>query len=79
MHSKEKKTIDTVLAIRKLWEGETGFRDLFAKLFYGKDMEFGMFALHKTGFVVNDREVGRTKCVCGEDDYYDDGTKFSLK
>ena len=47
--------------------------------FSGKDMEFGMFELHKTGFVVNDREVGRTKCVCGEDDYYDDGTKFSVK
>ena len=43
---------------------------------YAKDIEFGFFETKKIGFVVNDREVGRTKCFSGEDEYYDDGTKF---
>lgn len=44
-----------------------------------KDIEFGMFEVKKIGFVVNDREVGRTKCFSGEDEYYDDGTKFKAE
>lgn len=44
-----------------------------------KDIEFGMFETRKIGFVVDDREVGRTKCFSGEDEYYDDGSKFDVK
>lgn len=43
-----------------------------------KAIEFGMFEVQKIGFVVDDHEVGKTKCFSGEDEYYDDGLKFSV-
>lgn len=44
-----------------------------------KAIEFGMFEVQKIGFVVDDHEVGKTKCFSGEDEYYDDGLKFSVR
>ncbi len=44
-----------------------------------KDLEFSAFEVQKIGFVVDDHEVGKTKCFSGEDEYYDDGLKFNVK
>ena len=33
----------------------------------------------ESGFVVDDHEVGKTKCFSGEDEYYDDGIKLGVK
>ncbi len=44
-----------------------------------KDIEFSAFEVQKIGFVVDDHEVGKTKCFSGEDEYYDDGLKFNVK
>lgn len=43
-----------------------------------KDLEFSAFEVQKIGFVVDDHEVGKTKCFSGEDEYYDDGLKFNV-
>ena len=43
-----------------------------------KDIEFEMFEVKKIGFVVDDHEVGKTKCFSGEDEYYDDGLRFDV-
>ncbi len=43
-----------------------------------KEIEFGMFEVQKIGFVVDDHEVGKTKCFSGEDEYYDDGIRFDV-
>ncbi|MBE6639545.1 MAG: hypothetical protein E7616_08900 [Ruminococcaceae bacterium] len=44
-----------------------------------KDLEFSAFEVQKIGFVIDDHEVGKTKCFSGEDEYYDDGLKFNVK
>lgn len=44
-----------------------------------KDLELSAFEVQKIGFVVDDHEVGKTKCFSGEDEYYDDGLKFNVK
>lgn len=44
-----------------------------------KDLEFSAFEVQKIGFVVDDHEIGKTKCFSGEDEYYDDGLKFNVK
>ena len=44
-----------------------------------KAIEFGMFEVQRIGFVVDDHEIGKTKCFSGEDEYYDDGLKFSVR
>ena len=44
-----------------------------------KDLEFSAFEVQKIGFVVDDHEVGKTKCFSGEDEYYDDGLKLGVK
>ena len=44
-----------------------------------KDIEFSAFEVQKIGFVVDDHEVGKTKCFSGEDEYYDDGLKLNVK
>lgn len=43
-----------------------------------KGIEFDMFEVQKIGFVIDDHEVGKTKCFSGEDEYYDDGLKFDV-
>ena len=44
-----------------------------------KDLEFSAFEVQKIGFVIDDCEIGKTKCFSGEDEYYDDGLKFNVK
>jgi len=44
-----------------------------------KDLEFSAFEVQKIGFVIDDHEVGKTKCFSGEDEYYDDGLKLGVK
>ena len=44
-----------------------------------KDLEFSAFEVQKIGFVVDDHEIGKTKCFSGEDEYYDDGLKLGVK
>ena len=44
-----------------------------------KDLELSAFEVQKIGFVIDDHEVGKTKCFSGEDEYYDDGLKFNVK
>ena len=44
-----------------------------------KSIEFGMFEVQRIGFVVDDHEIGKTKCFSGDDEYYDDGLKFSVR
>lgn len=44
-----------------------------------KVIEFAMFEVQRICFVVDHHEMGRTKCICGEDEYYDEGLKFSVE